>query len=160
MDELRAWLAKSAIAELITRYASLLDAGDWDAVAALYTEDGRMSRPTAPDDFIAGRSAILASFKARPPRTTRHIIANVLVALDGEALATATSQILLYTGGGNPGGLPLLFTAAPLIGSYRDRLVCTELGWRFAERRGSLDFRSVPRSQRHCECEQSHGGDE
>lgn len=144
MDELRAWLAKSAIAELITRYANLLDASDWDAVAALYTEDGRMNRPTAPDDFIAGRSAILASFKARPPRTTRHIIANVLVALEGEARATATSQILLYTGdGANPGDPPLLSTAVPLVGSYRDRLVRTELGWRFAERRGSLDFRAT-----------------
>ena len=144
MDELRAWLAKSAIAELITRYANLLDTGDWDAVAALYAEDGRMSRPTAPDEFIAGRSAILASFKARPPRTTRHIVANVLVTLESEALAIATSQILLYTGGGDAGGLPLLVAAAPLVGSYRDRLVCTELGWRFAERRGSLDFRPVP----------------
>lgn len=134
MDELRAWLAKSAIAELIIRYASLIDASDWDGVAELYTEDGRMNRPTAPEDFITGRSAILASFKARPPRTTRHIVANILVALEGEALATATSQILLYTGDG----------ASALVGSYRDRLVRTELGWRFAERRGSLDFRSVP----------------
>jgi uncharacterized protein (TIGR02246 family) len=145
MDAPHAWLAKSAIAELITRYASLLDTSDWDAVAALYTEDGRMNRPTAPDDFITGRSAILASFKARPPRTTRHIIANILVALEGEAVAIATSQILLYASdGANPGCPPLLSTVVPLIGSYRDRLVRTELGWRFAERRGSLDFRSVP----------------
>jgi ketosteroid isomerase-like protein len=48
MDEASAWVARAAITELITRYAALNDAGDWDAVAALYTEDGRMNRPTVP----------------------------------------------------------------------------------------------------------------
>jgi uncharacterized protein (TIGR02246 family) len=78
MAEEGGWQAKAAIAELITRYAALNDTGDWDAVAALYTEDGRMNRPTAPDQFISGRSAILAAFRARPPQASRHIVANVL----------------------------------------------------------------------------------
>ena len=46
MDETAAWIARAAIAELITRYAALNDAGDWDALAALYLEEGRMNRPT------------------------------------------------------------------------------------------------------------------
>jgi len=29
-----------------------------------------------------------------------------------------------------------------LVGSYADTLVKTQEGWRFAERRGSLDFRA------------------
>jgi hypothetical protein len=29
-----------------------------------------------------------------------------------------------------------------LVGSYADRLALTKEGWRFAERRGSLDFLS------------------
>jgi ketosteroid isomerase-like protein len=95
MDEAYAWMAKAAIAELITRYAALNDAGDWDGVAALYTEDGRMSRPTAPDEFIDGRAAILAA--ATPP----------------------------------------------WVGTYQDRLIRTEDGWRFVERRASLDFRAA-----------------
>ena len=44
MDELRAWLLKSEIAELLTRYVALNDAADWESLAALYTEDGRMNR--------------------------------------------------------------------------------------------------------------------
>jgi len=143
MDEAAAWLARAAIAELITRYAALNDAGDWDALAALYTEDGRMSRPTAPDEFIDGRSAILAAFRSRPRRVSRHIVANVLVTLEGEARARATSQILLFTGRtADDGGPPLLSSAAPLVGSYEDTLAKTEAGWRFAERRGRLDFRA------------------
>jgi len=141
MDETNAWVAKAAIAELITRYAALNDAGDWDGVAALYAEDGRMSRPTAPDDFIAGRAAILAAFRARPLRATRHIVANVLVTLEGETDARATSQILLFTGTSASEGLPVQHATPPLVGSYRDRLTRTDRGWRFVERRGSLDFR-------------------
>jgi hypothetical protein len=144
MDETRAWLAKSAIGELITRYAILNDDGDWDAVAALYTEGGRMSRPIAPDEFLVGRPTILASFRARPPRKTRHIVANVLVDLEGEASAVATSQILLYIGvDATDGGPPLHSGSAPLVATFQDRLVKTAVGWRFAERRGSLDFRAI-----------------
>jgi ketosteroid isomerase-like protein len=117
------------IERLIIDYAALSDASDWDAVAALYIADGRMSRPIAPDDFIEGRDAILSAFKARPPRTTRHICANIRVWVDGDA-ATAESQIMLFTAK----------DAAPLVGSYHDRLIRISEGWRFTERRGSLDF--------------------
>jgi ketosteroid isomerase-like protein len=117
-----------AIERLIIDYAAHNDAADWDAVAALYVQEGRMSRPTAPDDFIEGRDAILAAFKSRPPRATRHICANIRVDVTGDT-ATATGQILLFTG-----------HEAPKVGSYADRLTRTANGWRFAERRGSLDF--------------------
>jgi len=129
MASLDRLLAEREIERMILDYAALNDAGDWDGVAAMYGADGRMSRPTAPDVFIEGRDAILASFKARPARTSRHIVANVRVDVDGDA-ATATSQILLFTAAGQP----------PLVGSYRDRLALTAEGWRFTERRGSLDF--------------------
>jgi hypothetical protein len=99
MDEVRAWMAKAAITELITRYAALNDAGDWDALATLYTEDGRMNRPTAPDDFIVGRTAIVAAFRVRPRRAARHIVAYTLVTLDDESVAHASTRILLFTGG-------------------------------------------------------------
>ena len=143
MDEVQVWMAKAAIAELIVRYASLNDAGDWDAVAALYTEDGRMSRPTSPDDFIVGRAAILAGFRSRPPRASRHFVANILITLEGDTRARASSQILLFTGAAaDDGGLPIQSAAPPLIGSYDDTLVKTEDGWRFTQRRGRLDFRA------------------
>jgi SnoaL-like domain len=142
MHEAQELRAKIEIAELIARYATLNDTGDWQAVADLYTESGRMSRPTAPDEFLLGRAAILASFQARPRRATRHIVANVLVDLQDETHASAASQVLLYIGTlATDGGLPLPPAAPPLIGSFHDRLEKTGVGWRFTERRGSLDFR-------------------
>lgn len=129
IDAVEKLLAERAIERLILDYAAQNDAADWDAVAGMIAEDGRVSRPVAPDDFTQGRDAILAAFKARPPRTTRHIVSNIRVNVHGDS-ASATSQIMLFTGP----------DMAPLVGSYADRLVKTPEGWRFAERRGSLDF--------------------
>ena len=130
MDPLARLLAEREIERMILDYAAWNDAGEWDRVAALYTPDGRMSRPTAPDAFVEGREAILAAFLARPPRASRHICANIRVTLEADDRGSATSQILLFTASGQP----------PLVGTYADRLVRTEDGWRFKERRGSLDF--------------------
>lgn len=144
MAESPTWAARAAVSDLITRYAVLSDAGDWEALAALYTEDGRMSRPVAPDEFISGRAAILAAFKARPGRISRHIVANILVTLEAGDRARASSQILLFTGtaAAGSGGLPQQSPGPPLIGTYADILVHSGSGWRFQERRGSLDFRN------------------
>ena len=130
MEALDRLLAERACERLVLDYAAFNDAADWDAVAALYVADGRMSRPTAPDDFIEGRDAILAAFKARPPRTTRHVCANIRVSLIDADRAHVASQILLFTAADQP----------PLVGSYADVCVRMDDGWRFAERRGSLDF--------------------
>lgn len=118
-----------AIERLIIDYAAYNDTGNWTAVANLYADGGRMSRPTAPDVFLEGRDEILAAFNSRPPRASRHICANIRVTIKSKDFATATSQILLFTG-----------HDAPKVGSYVDALVKTSEGWRFAERRGSLDF--------------------
>lgn len=127
-DQRRA--AEHDCARLIALYANLNDDARWDDVAALYAEDGVMFRPTAPDAGVEGREAILAAFKARPARTTRHVCSNVVIDVDSEDSARGTSAMLLFTGEGGP-----------LVGSFHDRFVRTAEGWRFAERRGSLLFK-------------------
>ncbi len=130
MTDLELLIAARACEQLILDYAALNDAGEWEAVAALYVPHGRMSRPTAPNDFIAGRDTILAAFKSRPPRVTRHICANIRVTIESGTRAVAMSQILLFTAADK----------LPLVGSYADIFENTVDGWRFVERRGSLDF--------------------
>ncbi|WP_240344703.1 nuclear transport factor 2 family protein [Novosphingobium sp. THN1] len=127
-DDRRA--AEHDCARLVALYANLNDEARWEEVAALYAEDGVMYRPTAPDQGVEGREAILAAFKARPPRTTRHVCSNVVIDVESPATARGTSAMLLFTGEG-----------APLVGSFHDRFVLTAEGWRFAERRGSLTFK-------------------
>ena len=127
---------------LIKRYVNLNDAQDWEAVAELYTEDARFARPSKPGEFIEGRAAILASFRARPPRAQRHVIANIVVDAESRASARAFSVIVLYQGEpATAGELPAMSADSPLVGTFTDRLALTEEGWRFAERLGGLDFR-------------------
>jgi hypothetical protein len=127
---------------LIKHYINLNDAQDWAAVADLYTEDARFARPSKPDEFLEGRQAILASFLARPPRAQRHVIANVVIDVEGPATARAFSVIVLYQGEPTTAGeLPAMSADSPLVGTFTDRLALTPDGWRFAERVGRLDFR-------------------
>jgi hypothetical protein len=126
---------------LVNLYVNLNDEGRWDELAALYAEDGLMTRPTAPDAPIVGRKALLDSFLARPPRASRHVCANIVVDVESPTSASAFSVILLFTGAADPaGGLPTRDEGPPLVGTYRDRFVFTEEGWRFAERHGALTF--------------------
>ncbi len=126
-DERRA--IEADCARLIALYANLNDEARWEEAAALYAPDGLMTRPTAPDAPIVGQDAILAAFRARPPRTTRHVCSNVVIDVESADSARGTSAMLLFTGG-----------PAPLVGSFHDRFVRTPQGWRFAERRGTLLF--------------------
>lgn len=126
---------------LINLYALRNDAGDWDGVAALYAEDGLMTRPSAPDKPIVGREAILTAFKSRPARASRHVCSNIVVDVESETQASAFSVILLFQGQANAeGGLPVRDAKGPLVGWFKDRFVKTAEGWRFSERRGGLDF--------------------
>ena len=130
------------VERLIKLYVNRNDAQDWEAVAALYTEDARFARPSKPGEFVEGRAAILAGFRARPPRAQRHVIANVVVDVESASAARAFSVIVLYQGNPAPEGeLPAMSADSPLVGTFTDRLVLTDDGWRFAERIGGLDFR-------------------
>ncbi|MGH6876774.1 MAG: nuclear transport factor 2 family protein [Rhizomicrobium sp.] len=115
---------------LVNLYANLNDAANWEALANLYTPDGVMVRPSAPEEPIKGQMAILQALRARPPRTTRHICANLVVDVESPSAAHGESAMLLFNGPG-----------VPMVGSFHDRFVLTREGWRFAERRGLLHFR-------------------
>ena len=129
-------------ARLINLYMQLNDAGDWNGVADLFTEDGALYRPTIPDKAIAGREAIREGFKARPATAvTRHVVSNIVVEAESETEASATSIMLLFRGQATEdGSLPAHHSADPLVGFFKDRLRKTANGWRFVERRGGLDF--------------------
>lgn len=129
MTEADRLAAEWQCAKLIARYANLNDEARWDEVAALYTENGLMTRPTAPDAPIVRREAILAAFKSRPPRKTRHVCSNVVITVESPTTASGVSAMVLFSEG-NP----------PLAGSFHDRFELTGEGWRFAERRGSLSW--------------------
>ncbi len=114
-------------ARLVALYANLNDEARWEEVAALYADEGWMNRPSAPEVRIAGRAAILEALKSRPPRITRHVCSNVVIDVESPKTASGVCAMVLFSP-----------DQPPLAGSFHDRFVLTEAGWRFAGRDGSL----------------------
>jgi 3-phenylpropionate/cinnamic acid dioxygenase small subunit len=126
---------------MIHHYAMLNDAGDFHAMAEMFAADGGYSRPTAPDVFIRGKEAVLASYLARPPRYTRHMITSVVVTVQDADNASAHSYLALHTGKPGEDGAVGQADPAYLIGDFRDTFVREGGGWKFKDRRGSLAMR-------------------
>jgi ketosteroid isomerase-like protein len=129
-------IAEQDIARLITRFGLLNDSGDWAGVSAMFTDDAKFIRP-AGGDPVMGREAIHASFASRPPRKSCHLITNIVVDVISENEAVARSTLTLLAA---PVGATEAVSPA-LVGGFKDRLVRTADGWKFAERAGFLDFK-------------------
>ncbi len=141
MNEVEKLLAAEACRNLVHRYAYLNDERDFTAIAAMFTTDGVLYRPSAPDKPIYGREAILAALQTRPATTaTFHLCTDVLVEVLSAERATARSRILMLSGERAPGAaVPDAATVkAPLPGTFEDELLLTAEGWKFASRKGGL----------------------
>ena len=122
---------------LIHLYSMLNDAGDFDGMVELFTEDGVFARPSEGEVLIRGKAAILQAYTSRPPRFTRHMITSVVVTVEDEDNARAHSYLSLHTG--QPGeGLPRPAEPVYFIGDFKDRFVREDGVWKFSERLGSL----------------------
>jgi hypothetical protein len=127
--------------KLCNQFAVFNDAGNHDDLAALFTEDGRYARPTDPDNFVSGRTAILAAFKARPKdKITRHLITNIVINVSGAKTAQGLCYVTLFTGSTANAAEKFGFkaNAAVLVGEYHDEFVLTESGWKISQRVGRL----------------------
>ncbi|NLB57052.1 MAG: nuclear transport factor 2 family protein [Gammaproteobacteria bacterium] len=133
-----------ACEQLIRRFAWLNDAGQYEQLAALFTDDGLFARPSPPAAPVLGREAILASFQARPPRYTRHVVSNILVDVIGGDRAVALSTVVLYVADHCEGEPPYPSTGPVMVGSFEDALVKRDGRWLFASRFGSLALSQAP----------------
>ena len=128
--------------ELVFQYAAFADRGDWQAVATLFTDDATFARPTAPNDIIVGRAAILKAFKSRPPTITQHLVSNVIVNVENETHASAQSILQLFIGKTNEtDALASHAHPSPIIGRFDDKFQLVEDQWLFLERRGTLTMK-------------------
>lgn len=123
-----------AITGLLYRYAELVDAGDFEGVAALF-EHGAISA-VGSDHVDQGADAVLARYvnwtKRHADGTTRtkHVTTNVIIELDeGGDTASARSYFTVLQ---QTDVLPL----QPIIaGRYEDRFERVGGTWRFVHRR-------------------------
>jgi len=144
---LDSWLARVADADIVRdctqqihRYAQLNDAGAIADLCQMFTENAVFARPSDPDNPIHGRAAIRASFEARPPRRTLHIIFNVKVVVESSTQARATSDVILVTADTAAAAVPIL---TRFDGSFSDVLHRVGNEWLFASRRGQINSKCV-----------------
>ena len=122
------------ILTLIHRYAELIDAGDFDGVAALLGEAELTAAGS--DATTVGREAIARLFGATTRRyedgtpRTKHVTTNVIVEV-GQDGATASARSYFTVLQAVPGVVAL----QPVIaGRYADRFALVEGNWRFVHR--------------------------
>ncbi len=132
--------------QLVYRAARLTDLGRWEELAAMYLKDGKLLRPSDPDNPIVGRQAILDSLRARPPRVTRHLLGNILVQATSATAAHVSSTVILFSGAATGEKLPVKGQKA-LVGHFEDDVVLAGDTWAFAVRQGSmvLEYDFAPR---------------
>lgn len=127
---IRALEARAAVTELIHEYGRLLDLNRPDAVAELFTTDCLVRYSPAGGDLIG--PAAVADYVRRALtryRRTSHHMSNVQIGFVDANRASCTTYVLAVHEARDD-AKPL----ASLCGEYRDVIVRTDRGWRFAER--------------------------
>ena len=130
-----------ACERLVLDSAAHNDSKDWAALAALYTPDARLERPSG--QVVEGREAIEAAYRAGPAdRQARHVCTNITITVGGPAEATGTTTVVLYAWTAPPPGetgdgeLPTF--PPPALGEFVDSFALTEQGWRISARQARL----------------------
>ncbi|MCY3634314.1 MAG: nuclear transport factor 2 family protein [bacterium] len=120
----------AAVRNVVARLAMLSDVGDLEEYVDLFTDDARWEMPGGElqgrDNLLAGAIERRAAGTVGPGSNTRHVIATQSVVVDGEeAESDAYWQFWVNTAS-EP--------SVALFGTYRDRLVRTDGGWKLAHR--------------------------
>lgn len=130
-------LLRQACADLVARYAWLNDERRFEELARLFTDDAVLYRPSAPDQAITGRAAILEAMRKRPETTvTLHVTSDLLVERKDANTVHLRSKMLMFSGARSEPGS----ARPPAVGTFDDVLALTPDGWKFAQRRGALAF--------------------
>lgn len=129
-----------ACERLVTRYCHLVDHGEADRIAGLFTDDGVW---TAPGVRMEGRGELEAGFGAREKnkaRASRHVCNNLLVDVHNAESAEGTVYLTLYRHDGAEGQAISPLEGPAMVGEYRDQFVLTDAGWRIKQRDTSISF--------------------
>lgn len=130
---------EAACARLSIRFAQCVDHGDASGVAAVFTEDGVFSR-AGHDVKGAGEIAAFAG-RRMGSRVTRHVCTNIIVDVQSQTAASATTYFTLFEGERKDDTEPLPLQLPITVGEYLDQFALTDAGWRIAARKAIAIFR-------------------
>lgn len=126
--------SETAIANLVYRYAELIDSGDLEGAAGLFSHALIKAGPNevGPDEVLKLWRSSIIIYEDGTPRT-KHVITNPIIEVD-EAAGRGTCRSY-YTVMQQVGDGPL---QAVICGRYHDRFECHAGEWRFCFRDYSL----------------------
>ncbi len=124
-----------AIRELTARYNRAFDDGDAEAFARNFTEDGVMEVPGLME--VKGREGLEQMCRSTPYGVV-HVTTDSIIDIDGDrAVQDVTVMVLQRPKPGSAAAERQ--STLQQSGRYRDELVRTPDGWRFARRTANLD---------------------
>lgn len=142
MDDVTQRMADERACErLVTKYTHLVDFGEAERIAELFTEDGVWRT----DEFaMEGGAAIRAGFGRRQGvtrRQSRHVCTNVIIEVDGDR-ASGLCYLVNYRHDSESGVAekPAPADVPKFVGEYHDTFVRTIEGWRFQDRYCDMTF--------------------
>ena len=121
------------IRQLFIDYGRHLDAGDFEAYAALFADEGEVL--LGPIGRAKGRPEIVAlmtTIRARAQTPSHHLVTSPIVRLDGDR---ATSEVQWTVIRPAPDGT----LEVTMFGRHHDELVRERGRWRILRRRGQVD---------------------
>ena len=127
---------RDEIENLLARYCSTYDAGDFEAYAALFTH-GRVVGPTgsfdSPSEIVAYHERNCRLYDGSPK--TRHVNTNLEIHIDEAAgTASASSYVTIYQ------ATPDFPLQVIFVGRYLDELTKIDGAWWFARREAVADL--------------------
>ena len=129
---------RAAIAALVYGYAELIDAGDLEGVARLFTagtfRSARGPARRGADELLAVLRRLVILYEDGTPRT-KHVVTNLSIDVD-ETAGTATARSY-FTVLQATERLPLQVVVA---GRYEDRFVRVDGRWQFSDRLVHMDL--------------------
>jgi uncharacterized protein (TIGR02246 family) len=132
--DVRWLLDRTQIRELTARYNRAFDDGDPEAFVATFTEDGVMEVTGTFE--VAGRDG-LAEMVRHTPYGVVHVTVDATVEVDGDRAVQNVTMVILSRPAKD--AAPGAHSKLSNTGRYRDELVRTADGWRFARRTATLD---------------------
>jgi 3-phenylpropionate/cinnamic acid dioxygenase small subunit len=132
VDSADRMLIEWQLTTLSTRFAHFLDAGDFEAMIDLFTEDGVFDRGGV---ALRGHAEIRKAMAERPALTTRHLLTNHHFAQVDTDTARAIVSVVVFHGPVPENGGPVQYaTEQGRVLEFHDRYCRTVDEWRIVER--------------------------
>ncbi len=131
--------AQRDVEDVIFRFFLHLDEQEYDELSGLMAPTGTWLRNGA---LLKGPEGVREAMRSRPAGfTTRHLITNIVVDIEGEDHAEATyyMTVFVHSGEARPSG-PVKMDVPMHVSVFRQKFVRIPQGWRIAELSGTATF--------------------